>query len=533
MNKKSKDFIWNTAIYIRLSKEDGNDVSYSVRNQQEMILSYIDKKGNNDIHEVVGIYIDDGLTGTDDNREEFQKMIRDIENKKVNCVIVKDLSRPFRNYADQGHYLEYVFPYYDVRFISLQLPFLDSYLYPEAIENIAVAIQGVVNDNHCRETSIKVRQVFNYKRSKGKFIGAFAPYGYKKNPEDKNSFIIDDEAGDVVRSIYDYFVLKGMSKVAIAKKLTKDGVLNPTAYKRREGMKYRNPFDKYGGDFWNTATITKILKNQSYLGDMVQGKQKVKSYKIHNRVGVPKEDWFVVKDTHAPIISKELFNKAQKLQSLKTKIRSKKSESYIFSGLLRCQDCKKAMCRKKSGKYVYYICRSYKELGEDVCSRHTIKEKELEDAVLAAIKLQFELVKNIDEILKKGNDTLLVEGDLKYRRSCEMKKKQVYDLERTAYFRDSLYESWKNGAISEEEYRRMKKNYEDKWEELKNRVEELKKIQQAEKENINRGDWSKLAKIEVLDRSIVLNLINVIFIHESNGITVEFKFLDKYKEVIA
>ena len=532
MNKKSKNFIWNTAIYIRLSKEEGNDVSYSVRNQQEMILSYIDTKGNNDIHEVVGVYIDDGLTGTDDNREEFQKMLRDIENKKVNCVIVKDLSRPFRNYADQGHYLEYVFPYYDVRFISLQLPFLDSYLYPEAIENIAVAIQGVVNDNHCRETSIKVRQVFNYKRSKGKFIGAFAPYGYQKNPEDKNSFIIDDEAGEVVRNIYDYFVIKGMSKVAIAKKLTTDGVLNPTAYKRKKGMKYKNPFDKYGGDFWNTATITKILKNQSYLGDMVQGKQKVKSYKIHTRIGVPKENWFVVKDTHVPIISEELFNKAQKLQSLKTRRSPKKNELYIFSGLLRCQDCKKAMCRKKSGKYVYYICRSYKDFGESVCSRHTIKEKDLEDAVLAGIKLQFEFIKNIDEILKNGNDTLQVEGDLRHKRNYMKEKKQVYELERIVYFKDSLYESWKNEDISEEEYRRMKKNYEDKWEELKNRAEELKKMQQTKKENIDRKDWSKLVEIEVLDRRLVLNLINVIFIHERQGITVEFKFLDKYKEAI-
>ena len=532
MAKETTKLVWDTAIYIRLSKEDGNDTSYSVYNQRELILDYIEKKGTSDVHKIKGIYIDDGQTGTDDNRQEFQKMIKDIENKKIKCVIVKDLSRPFRNYADQGYYLEYLFPCYDIRFISLQLPFLDSYLHPETVESIAVAMQGVVNDNHCRETSVKVRQVFNYKRSKGEFIGAFTPYGYKKDFKDKNRFVVDEEAAEVVRNIYDYFVFMGMSKTAIAKKLTDDGILNPTAYKRKEGMKYKNPFDKYEDGVWNATTITKILKNQSYLGHMVQGRQKVKSYKVHNRVALPQEEWFVVNNMHIPIINEKVFSKAQKLQKQRTKTVSHKKELYTFAGLLYCKDCKRAMCRKKRDKYVYYICRSYKERGETACSRHSIKESDLEGAVLAAIRLQFGFIKSVDEMIEKSSEILKSSVTLKYKKNYENEKKQTQELKRVIYLKDNLYESWKYGDISEEDYRRMKKNYENKHKILKKSVEEIKKEQQCDKIIVDIKDWCKLKETKDIERKIILNFINRIFVHEDKGITIEFKFLDKYKEVL-
>lgn len=177
---------WMAALYIRLSKEDGNDESLSVNNQRELLLQYISRLDDGGEYKVHDIYIDDGLTGTDYDRMEFKRMLSDIQNKKVNLVIVKDLSRPFRNYADQGYFLEDYFPRFNIRFISLGLPPLDSYRNPDMMNSIAVPIQGIINDNHCRETSLKVRQVFDMKRSKGQFIGAFAPYGYLKDPKDRN-----------------------------------------------------------------------------------------------------------------------------------------------------------------------------------------------------------------------------------------------------------------------------------------------------------------------------------------------------------
>lgn len=533
--KSIRKIVWKIAVYIRLSKEDGNDISYSVINQKALILKHIEGLDDGEECAVVDFYIDDGLTGTDDSRADFQRMLRDVELKRVNCIIVKDLSRPFRNYADQGHYLEYYFPLHNVRFISLQLPFLDSYKQPEMMQSIAVPMQGVINDNHCRETSLKVRQVFNWKRGNGQFIGAFAPYGYAKDPKDKNSFIIDEEAAAVVRDIYHWFVVEGMSKMAIAKKLTRQGILNPAAYKRAKGLKYNNPHDRFDNPLWCAATVTKILKNPSYLGHMVQGRQQVKSYKVHHRVIMPESDWYIVKNTHEPVIDQETFDKAQGLHCRDTRSAPEREELYLFSGFLRCIDCKKAMHRKKDGKYVYYVCRTYKEHSHLACSKHTTREEALTKAVLQTIQTQIQLVDSLAEMIEKINAAPTIRTQAK--RLDDSLKSRERELERATRLKDSLYENWQSGDITKDDYRRMKTKYEEQYEQLRQSVQSLREEQMLLPEGIDSDNpylqhFQKYHGIDELNRGILIELAETIYVHENEAITIQFKYADPHKRVV-
>lgn len=288
--------LWKAALYIRLSREDGNDESYSVKNQRQRLNEFLENLMLEEEIQLVDIYIDDGYTGTDSDRENFQRMLEDIDKGIVNCVIVKDLSRLSRNDWECKKYLQHLFVVKDVRFISLQLPKLDSYKNPDEVYEMGVSIQSMYNENHCRETSIKVRGTFNMKRKKGEFIGAFAPYGYLKDPDNKHRLIVDNETAPIVQDIFHWFVRDGMSKNGIVKKLIM-GTPCPAAYKRQNGMKYHNPAIVNNETLWSARSITAILTNQMYLGHMVQGKQKVKSYKVHTRINTPESEQFIVEDT--------------------------------------------------------------------------------------------------------------------------------------------------------------------------------------------------------------------------------------------
>ena len=329
--------VWRIAIYIRLSKEDArnNDESESVSNQRAIIEEHIASFNDGDEYIIVDEYVD-GISGTtDDERDDFQRMLGDIKKGRINCVIVKDLARSFRNYSDQGYYLDDWFPRFNVRFISLYHQPLDSYKEPQNMRSIAVPIQGVLNENHCAETSDKIREVFDMKRRNGEHIGSFAAYGYIKDPNHKNALIVDEEAAEVVRDIFAKF-LDGMSKNAIVQYLNEHGVLSPAAYKReRLGLKYQNPgIDPAKRPLWGAVTITTILKNRMYCGDMVQGRYRVKSYKIHVQEVVPEDEWYIVENTHEAIIDRDTFDKVQRLLLRDTRTAPQKKQIYLFSGVL-------------------------------------------------------------------------------------------------------------------------------------------------------------------------------------------------------
>ena len=394
---------WRMASYIRLSKEDlqkirkGLDCSNSVKNQRDILNFFY--QSHIEEFESIAEYIDDGHTGTDTDREDFQRMMADIMSHKVNCVVVKDLSRLARNYSDAGSLIDNLFVQMGVRFISLAEN-VDSYLDPDSVSDIKVPITNVMNDNYCFQTSKKIRQVFDYKRRSGQYIGSFAPFGYVKDSKDKHQLVVDPDAAETVKLIYSMF-LQGSSKRAIGLYLNEHGIPSPSAYRRLKGL----PVSSGVGDnpMWSARMIHEVLTNEIYTGDLVQGRHRVKSYKVHQIEAVPEEDWVRVPNTHEAIISRETFDKVQGLLKRDTRTSPQGREVHLFSGFLRCADCGKALTRSTSGEYVYYACSTYKNRSRTACTMHSIKHNRLEAAVLFAVQQQVHLAVSYSEMIARIN----------------------------------------------------------------------------------------------------------------------------------
>ena len=535
---KQKFRVWRIAIYIRLSKEDArnNDESESVSNQRAIIEEHIASFNDGDEYIIVDEYVDDGISGTtDDERDDFQRMLGDIKKGRINCVIVKDLARSFRNYSDQGYYLDDWFPRFNVRFISLYHQPLDSYKEPQNMRSIAVPIQGVLNENHCAETSDKIREVFDMKRRNGEHIGSFAAYGYIKDPNDKNALVADEEAAEVVREIFTKF-LDGMSKNAIVHYLNEHGVLSPAAYKReRLGLKYQNPsIDPAKRPLWGAVTITGILKNRMYCGDMVQGRYRVKSYKIHVQEVVPEDEWYIVENTHEAIIDRDTFDKVQRLLLRDTRTAPQKKQIYLFSGFLRCADCGKAMTRSKVGGTVYYYCRTYKDQSKSACTKHTIKHNRLEVAVLYAIQQQVYLAVDYTKTIERINRAPLVKSQSKKLSDAIEQKER--ELAKIARYKQAIYQDWKDGEITHSDYRHMKEDYEEQAEALNEVIDKLR-AEQAELENgIDTENpflkaFRQYGNIEKLTRDVLIELVDHIKVYEGGNISIVFRFADELRRI--
>ena len=535
---KQKFRVWRIAIYIRLSKEDARsfDESESVSNQRAIIEEHIASFNDGDEYIIVDEYVDDGISGTtDDEREDFQRMLSDIKKGRINCVIVKDLARSFRNYSDQGYYLDDWFPRFNVRFISLYHQPLDSYKEPQNMRSIAVPIQGVLNENHCAETSDKVREVFDMKRRNGEHIGSFAAYGYIKDPNDKNALVVDEEAAEVVRDIFTKF-LDGMSKNAIVHYLNEHGVLSPAAYKReRLGLKYQNPsIDPAKRPLWGAVTITSILKNRMYCGDMVQGRYRVKSYKIHVQEVVPEDEWYIVENTHEAIIERDTFDKVQRLLLRDTRTAPQKKQIYLFSGFLRCADCGKAMTRSKVGGTVYYYCRTYKDQSKNACTKHTIRHNRLEVAVLYAIQQQVYLAVDYTKTIERINRAPLVKSQSKKLADAIEQKER--ELAKIARYKQAIYQDWKDGEITHSDYRHMKDDYEEQAEALNEVIEKLR-AEQTELENgIDTENpflkaFRQYGNIEKLTRDVLIELVDHIKVYEGGNISIVFRFADELRRI--
>ncbi|WP_440896990.1 recombinase family protein [Amphibacillus sp. Q70] len=549
-----KKAVWRIALYIRLSKDDGNDESLSVTNQKKILMEFLEKFFD-DEYVVVDVYVDDGLTGTDYERPDFQRMIHDVEIGKVNCIVCKNLSRAFRNYSDQGYFLENFFPIHNTRFITLGDPKVDTFLNPEAVSGLEVPINGLMNDRFAYKTSSDVRRTFDTKRRNGEFIGAFAPYGYAKHPEDKNALIVDEDAAQIVRNIFQWFVygdgstkiivdddgvehevlVGNMSKEGISRKLNELGIPNPAMYKKLNGSKYYNPNIKKNDGLWTGSAVSRILQNKVYIGTMVQGKERIISYKVHEMIRVPEEEWYQVEKTHEAIITLELFEMVQELQKKDTRAAPGKKENYLFAGFLKCADCGKAMTRRPSKTFVYYYCSTYKRKSKDKCTKHTMRLDILENAVLTAIQKQIELVESLETIIENINKAPVVQT--KSIRLEELLKLCIREHEKNENLITGLYVDWKSGDITREQYRKMKAKFEQEEEQLKNKIEHLKEEIDTMKRGVATDDpyfrtFMECKNIKELSQAILMELVEVIHIHENGEITIYFKFEDEYKRIV-
>ena len=519
---------WSVAVYIRLSREDGNEESDSVVNQKKILIEFLEQHFDGP-YMIADFYVDDGLSGTDDTRKDFMRMIADIEDGKVNCVVCKTLSRAFRNYSDQGYYLEYYFQQKKVRFISTGDPKIDTFTNPEAINGLEVPITGLMNDRYAAKTSSDVRRTFDHKRRNGEFIGAFAPYGYLKDPKDKNRLLLDDEVVPIKRDILHWFVHEGMSLAGIAKRLNDLGIPNPTAYKRGKGYAYSNPnLDKCDG-LWVSSSIRNILTDKMNLGHMVQGKQRVVSYKVHDRVATPQEEWFIKENTHAATYTQEEYDTAQRLLLRDTRTPQGGRKVYMFAGFLKCADCKKALGRKSAKSIAYYACRTYTEKSKQRCTKHSIREDVLFGAALKAIQMQIELLDGLGDVTEQVR--LSERVDAGGKRIEKMLQEKRREKDRVRALTDGLYEDWKAGDLNREDYRHMKAKYDEQARQIAGAIENLenelrRSAKGAESENDALALFMKHKNIRELDRALLVELVDTIFVHENREVSVAFRFAD-------
>jgi len=519
--------IWQAALYVRLSREDGDkSESDSIVNQKELLAEFVRLEPDIEIYDV---YVDDGWSGTTFDRPEFRRMEEDILKKRVDCVIVKDLSRFGRNYIDSGHYFERVFPLLDVRFISIT-DNVDSYKNPQSMNNIMVPFKNLINDEYCRDISNKVRSSLDMKRKQGKHIGSFACYGYMKDPNDHNHLVPDPEAAEVVRDIFQWFV-EGTSLIGLAKKLNAMHILNPTAYKEAKGFSYRHPQIKINDGLWSDGTLRRILTNRMYVGDMVQGVNKIKSYKVQVAQRQPEDKWIIVEGTHEPIVSRELFDKAQSIMSRRTRTTPGETTMNIFAGLMRCADCGKAMNRKQIkqsyGMYRYYVCSTFKKLDKGACTKHSVRLEKVEEAVLAAIQMQIQLAVDMKQAIDVINKSAAVNTQSgKLQKQLEQAKKEEANAEKLML---DLYPDWKAGMITAEEYQKLKAKFEAQREDARVRIRninmqmaEVEKGQDSANEYIQ--NFMKFKNVDTLTRDLVVSLIDNIFVYEGGDIHIDFKF---------
>jgi DNA invertase Pin-like site-specific DNA recombinase len=531
--KATAKMIWRIAVYLRLSREDGGEESGSVTNQKKILQEYL-KNFFEGHYVVVDFYIDDGLSGTDDSRESFMRMIQDIEAGKVNCVVCKTLSRAFRNYSDQGYYLEYYFPQKNVRFVSTGDPKIDTFTNPEAITGLEVPITGLMNDRYAAKTSNDVRRTFDHKRRNGEFIGAFAPYGYLKDPENKNRLILDENVVPIKKEIYRWIVREGMSLGGAARRLNDMGIPSPGAYKRSIGLRYNNPVIDSSDGLWTGSAVRRILLDRVNLGHMLQGKQRVVSYKVHDRITVPQEDWFIKENTHDPTFTPEEFDTLARLLARETRTANGAQIVHLFSGFLRCGDCKKALQRKAAKDRVYYACRTYTEKSKDRCTKHSIREDRLYSMVFQAVQAQIALLNNLSGMMKEIDQTPAI--GTQTQRLKKLLAEKYRELEKVRSVGDALYTDWKTGVMKEADYLRRNAKYAEQEAQAEAAIAglkaELKSAAQAvTSENSVFELFLKHKNLRQLDRALLIELVDTIYVHKTKEITICFRYADEPERI--
>jgi DNA invertase Pin-like site-specific DNA recombinase len=537
MNANLNTEVYDADVYLRLSKEDGDkEESDSITNQRELILEFLKSKEDIRIH---AVRVDDGYSGVNFERPAFRQMLEDIKTGKVNCVVTKDLSRFGRNHIEVGKYIEKIFPYLGVRFIAINDNY-DSLTNDAQTNNIIIPFKNLINDAYCRDISIKIRSNLEVKRKKGDFVGPFAPYGYQKSEEDKNKLEIDEEAAEVVRSIFQMY-LQGSNAYKIAEKLNKKNILTPMDYKKENGSAFYTGFKKNLKSQWTHMHVLRILGNPVYTGTLVQGKETTPNYKVKKKVKRDQSKWSQVENAHEAIIPTVDFQNAQEQLQMDTRTGTEKEKVYDLSGVVKCGDCGANMVRKTvpSGKrkFIYYVCGNHKG-NKNICSSHSINAEALEESVRKLLNHQIKNVTDLGRILDKLEDAQIRKGELGKRNRQITKKKE--EVEKYNHLRLDLYEDYKDELITKEEYLELKEIYEKRIQ----TAEQMLEAMEVEMAFLAEGEWStcdwinefkKYGYLESLSREVVVSLIGQILVYEKKEgeryprIEIHFKYADEFQ----
>ena len=532
--------LYNVAVYLRLSVEEkrDNDDSESLENQRDIILDYLQDKTD---MKLFSVYCDNGETGTNFEREAFQRMMYDVYNGKVNCIIVKDLSRFGREYIEAGDYLDRIFPLLGIRFIAIN-DNVDNHVTPF---DISVPIKNIINTLYARDISKKVSAALRIKQANGEFIGTYAAYGYLRNPDDKHKIIVDEKTAPIVRQIFEWKA-EGMGYACISRKLFDMKIMPPGRYKYDEGIvkdkRYANC------EFWSAATLKSMLTNQVYIGNLTQGRRKSCLYDGVPEKKVEKKNWVVVEGTHEPIVEKELFDKVQMLldeahdkyfRNLGKYDRMSNNHN-MFKKKVICGDCGTKLTRyknvKPNEKKVYYtfIC-PHRARFLNQCNFLSIPEPTLKDIVMQSIRLQIVQLCDLGSAVDKVSKS---ESVRQKRMELTMSMSDI--LANIAYIKTArirLTKDYASGLLDDDEYKMAKAEFDSQLAEETNKLETVGKLRDKFDSIISAGKWidefKRYKGAKKLTQEMVDTFIKQIKVYPDKRIEIEWTYQEKQTEILS
>jgi DNA invertase Pin-like site-specific DNA recombinase len=537
----TQEKVFKTGLYVRLSIEDVRDRkdSDSIENQTYLLKQFVEERP---FLQIYSIYTDNGEKGTNFDRPEFNRLMDDVKAGRVNCIVVKDLSRFGRDYLETGNYLEKIFPFLGVRFISINDNY-DSFNPENSNEGLIISLKNLLNDVYTKDISKKIISTFRERQSKGEFLGAHVPYGYSRPDDGTYKLVVDEEAALVIRQIYQWKV-EGLSDTAIARRLNDMGIPSPSKYKYLKG-EWKNA--RYNNNIWQRQAIKAITENEVYLGHKIYGKIQASLYEGKRKSRVPRDEWTIIENDHEPIIDQETFDivHARRLEVYKEFTERLEQNKHfentenIFKDIAICGDCKCKLVRRRRIKndelYYYFSCTTYETNSGYKCTRKHIVETDMIKAVYAAIRSQIDMVASVDDILRKVNSDASYENR-KDNLANEIRKVKA-QIERLPSLRSSLYDDYIEQLLTEQEYLYAKIKYEKDEVALKDRLNELllqqKKYDQTYSyENQWLSSFRAFRDEKELTKEMVAALIETVELYADRSIQINFKFKDEYEELL-
>lgn len=532
---------YQTAAYVRLSMEDSGKIDgFSLQNQKDLILSFINEHADLQLYKM---YVDNGYTGTQFERPAFDEMMQDMKAGRINCIVVKDLSRLGRNYLEAGNYLEQIFPFFKVRFISITDGY-DSISPDFTDEALIIPLKNIINEGYAKDISMKVSSAIATRKRQGKFMGKYPPYGYLKNPENKNQLMIDPATYKNVQRI---FMLRsqGMSLGAIAKMLNEEKLSCPTRYLLEKGISKEK---RYAESYWDRNSVRRLLRNKVYLGMIVFGKEESSFAKGIKRHAIPEEEWQVVEGTHEPIITEELFEVVQNILDKSkqdfydmTGINEDYQPENLFRGIAKCGDCGRAMKMSKfvrvakSGEKRYsavYECCRHKNLYDYSCPQKSIHKEEMDTAVEEAIRYHIRLFLDTERVIADLNKkTSVRQVAVSLQDAMKKKQRRIAKVEQMSC---GIYEDYQEGILTETEYLNLRKSYADEVITLTKEIDALMQEQSQYEEDFHAvGSLSEMvhryAGFQELTREIIETFIAEVRVHTGGKLTILFRFEDEFQ----
>ncbi len=531
--------IYKTAGYVRLSVEDsGRPGADTIEGQKALLTGYIENQPDMELY---GLFCDNGRSGTDFARPEFEKLMDAVRSGKVDCIVVKDLSRFGRNYKETGNYLERIFPFLGIRFVAINDAF-DTQTAERSADGYIVPLKNLINEVYSKDISKKSGSALETKQRNGDFIGAWAPYGYSKDPDNKNRLVINEEVAPTVRQIFAWRA-DGISIVQIARRLNDAGILSPSAYLYETG---EVKTEKYKGVLWHTQILKSILSHPVYCGHMVQGRKKQSFYEGKSQAFTPESEWKIVLNTHEAIIGEDTFEKVQAIAKQRKdeyharlgKFAHLEHSENILQGLVYCPNCMRPMVRYKNvshGKKLWYtfICPTHASDPER-CDFVSIREDELMDVLFTAIQKQIELAADMDSVTRKLN------AQPSYKKSRSEAQDRLDTAQRTLKLSQSLYESlyqnYVEQLMTEQEYMTLKARYKTEAEEAERVIAALEQEQQHGKtltpENRFLTEFHAFAGADTLTDEMASALVERIYVNSRNDIDIHFRYRDEYEVLL-